>query len=156
MMNTEKNVKLTKKDFFAALRLMVENMDMVGEIPADEVLAFIDKSVSQIDNKAAKAREKASEKRVAGDRLYEIVVSVLTSELQTIDVITAAVENAIGDENIEVTKAKVTARLTQAFKNDIANKEQVKNGSRRVVAYVLKNEVETDAEVETEEEIVTE
>lgn len=143
MTNTEKVVKLTKKDFYAALRGMVEGIEMVGEIPAEEVLAFIDKSVAQLDNKAAKAREKAAEKAEKGDKLYEVVVSALTGELQTIDAITATVEDIVAEttdiEDMDITKAKVTARLTQAFRNEVARKEQVKAGSRRVMGYALKD-----------------
>lgn len=143
MANTEKVVKLTKKDFYAALRGMVEGIEMVGEIPAEEVLAFIDKSVAQLDNKAAKAREKAAEKAEKGDKLYEVVVSALTGELQTIDAITATVEDIVAEttdmEDMDITKAKVTARLTQAFRNEVARKEQVKAGSRRVMGYALKD-----------------
>lgn len=139
--------KLTKKDFYAAIRDMVEGIEMVGDIPADEVLAFIDKTVEQIDAKAAKAKEKAAEKKTEGDELRAAVEAILTDELQTIDAITAQVEGE------DVTKSKVTARLTQLVKADIARKEQVKDESgRKVMAYALKDAVapveETVAETE--------
>lgn len=134
--------KITKKEFYAALRGMVEGIEMVGEIPANEVLAFIDKTVAQLDNKAAKAKEKAAQKAVEGDKLYAVVISALTGELQTIGAITDAVEVLVADNedmaDVEITKAKVTARLTQAFKNGIATKEQIKADSRKVMAYALK------------------
>ena len=136
MANTEKVVKLTKKDFYAALRGMVEGIEFVGEIPADEVLAFIDKTVEQIDSKATKAKEKAAEKKAAEDDIYKAVVAALTADFQTIDEITAAVQEATGDE--EITKSKVTARLTKAVKAEVAKKEQVKRDSRKVMAYALK------------------
>ena len=155
MANTEKVVKLTKKDFYAALRGMVEGIEMVGEIPAEEVLAFIDKTVAQIDSKAAKAKEKAAEKAEKGDKLYGVVVSALTDELQTIDAITATVEAIVAEtdmEDMEITKAKVTARLTQAIKNEVAQKEQVKVGSRKVMSYMLKSvTVVENAETEAED-----
>ena len=141
MANTEKVVKLTKKDFYAAIKEMIvmSEVDMVGEISAEEVLAFIDKTVEQIDNKAAKAKEKAAEKQAESDVLFQTVMSTLTDELQTIDEITEAVVAATGDE--EITKSKVTARLTKAVNADMARKEQVKGGSgRRVMAYALKGE----------------
>lgn len=139
--------KLTKKDYYAALRTMVEGIEMVGDIPADEVLAFIDKTVEQIDAKAARAKEKAAEKKTEGDELRITVQAVLTDELQTIDAITAQVEGE------DVTKSKVTARLTQLVKADIARKEQVKDESgRKVMAYALKDAAapveETVAETE--------
>ncbi len=138
--------KLTKKDFYAAIRAMVEGIEMVGEIPAEEVLAFIDKTVEQIDAKAAKAKEKAAEKKTEGDELRAAVEAVLTDELQTIDAITAQIEGE------DITKSKVTARLTQLVKADIARKEQVKEGDRKVMGYALKGEAtEVDEEVETEE-----
>ena len=131
-------VKLTKKDFYAALKEMVimSEVEMVGEIPADEVIAFIDKSVEQIDNKATKAKEKAAEKKAAEDDIYKAVVAALTADFQTIDEITAAVQEATGDE--EITKSKVTARLTKAVKAEVAKKEQVKKDSRKVMSYALK------------------
>lgn len=138
---TEK--KLTKKDFYAAIRGMVEGIEMVGDIPADEVLAFIDKTVEQIDAKAAKAKEKAAEKKTEGDELRAVVEAVLTDELQTIDAITAQIEGE------DITKSKVTARLTQLVKAEVARKEQVKDESgRKVMAYALKG-----AEVPVEETV---
>lgn len=145
MANTEKVVKLTKKDFYAALKEMVimSEVDMVGEIPVNEVIAFIDKTVEQIDNKAAKAKEKAAEKKAENDVLFQTVISVLTDELQTIDEITEAVVAATGDE--EITKSKVTARLTKAVNADMARKEQVKkNAGKKVMAYALKDETVTE------------
>lgn len=139
--------KLTKKDYYAALRAMVEGIEMVGGIPADEVLAFIDKTVEQIDAKAAKAKEKAAEKKTEGDELRAAVQAVLTDEFQTIDAITAQVEGE------DVTKSKVTARLTQLVKADVARKEQVKDeNGRKVMAYALEGAAapveETVAETE--------
>lgn len=136
--------KITKKDFYAAIRGMVENIEMVGDIPADEVLAFIDKTVEQIDAKSAKAKVKAAEKKTEGDELRAAVEAVLTEELQTIDTIVAQVEFE------DVTKSKITARLTQLVKADIAWKEQVKdNGGRKVMAYALK-----ESAVKDEDEVV--
>ena len=130
-MATEK--KITKKEFYAAIRLMVENIEMVGEIPADEVLNFIDKTVEQLDAKAERAKEKAAEKRSEGDSLRAEVENVLSNELQTIDVIAAQITGE------DVTKSKITARLTQLVKADIAQKEQIKDANgRKVMAYALK------------------
>ena len=156
MANTEKVVKLTKKDFYAALRGMVEGIEFVGEIPADEVLAFIDKTVEQIDNKAAKAKEKAAEKKAVGDKLYGVVVSALTAEFQTIDKITSIVADIAAEtdlEDEEITKSKVTARLTKAVKAEVAKKEQVKGESgRKVMAYALKETAVDDFYLDEEDE----
>ena len=123
--------KLTKKDFYAAIRAMVEGVDTVGEIPADEVLAFIDKTVEQIDAKAAKAKEKAAEKKTAGDELRAEVLALVTDEFQTADAITAA----LGKE--DVSKSKVVSRLTQLIATGEVVKDQAKIGDSKKVVYKL-------------------
>lgn len=126
------DTKITKKDFFAAIRTMVEGVKVVGDIPADKVLEFIDTQVAQIDAKAAKAKERAGEKKAEGDALRTEVAAHITTEFQTADDITALVE---GFEDI--TKAKIVARLTQLVKTGEVVKELQKIGDRKVMCYKL-------------------
>ena len=127
------DTKITKKDFFAAIRTMVEGIEAVGDIPADKVLEFIDTQVAQIDAKAAKAKARAGEKKAEGDALRAEVAAHITTEFQTADDITALVE---GFE--DVTKAKVVARLTQLVNAGIVVKEQIKTeDGRKVMSYKL-------------------
>ena len=138
------DTQITKKDFFAAIKTMVEGVKTVGNIPADKVLEFIDAQVAQIDAKAAKAKARAGEKKAEGDALRAEVAAHITAEFQTADEITALVE---GFEDI--TKAKVVARLTQLVNAGIVTKEQVKVGDRKVMAYKLadaESDVAEDAE----------
>lgn len=136
------DVKITKKEFYAALRTMVEGIEKVGEIPTDKVLEFIDTQVAQIDAKADKAKERAAKNRAAGDELRAEVLSHITDEFQTADAITEVV---VGED---ITKAKVIARLTQLVKTGEIVKEQQKVGDRKVMCYKLANadEVAEDAE----------
>lgn len=136
------DVKITKKEFYAALRTMVEGIDVVGEIPADKVLEFIDTQVAQIDAKADKAKERAAKNRAASDELRAEVFSHITDEFQTADAITEVV---VGED---ITKAKVIARLTQLVKTGEIVKEQQKIGERKVMCYKLSgaDEVTEDAE----------
>lgn len=121
----EKTTKVTKKDRFNEL-LAIE------AVATNEALVeFINKEIAAIDAKAAKAKERAAEKKADGDALRETVFGVLTTDAQPIDDIVAA----IADE--DVTKAKVTARLTQLVKAEKAVKEEVKVGDRKVMAYRL-------------------
>ena len=140
------DTKITKKDFFAAIRTMVEGVDAVGTIPADKVLEFIDTQVAQIDAKAAKAKERAGEKKAEGDALRAEVASHITTEFQTADDITALIE---GFEDI--TKAKVVARLTQLVNAGTVVKEQVKIDNRKVMAYKLASADSDDADTDAEE-----
>ena len=117
--------KTTKREFY----------EMIKEIVAEDetLVAFCEKEIAAIDAKAEKAKERAAAKRAEGDALREAVQAVLTNEFQTIDEITGKVEGE------EVTKAKVTARLTQLVKAEIAEKTDVKNEEtgKTVKAYKL-------------------
>ncbi len=122
-------VKVTKKDWYAQIRAVVEASDNEQK---EGILGFIDHEVELLEAKAAKAAERAASKKADGDELRNAVQAVLTDELQTIDVITAQIDGE------DVTKAKVTARLTQLVKAGVAAKDMVKTeDGRKVTAYKL-------------------
>ena len=122
-------VKVTKKDWYAQIRAVVEASDNEQK---EGILGFIDHEVELLEAKAAKAAERAASKKADGDELRNAVQAVLTNDLQTIDAITAQIEGE------DITKAKVTARLTQLVKAGIATKDMVKTeDSRKVTAYKL-------------------
>ena len=121
--------KVTKKENYEMLMEIVENSN--SEMKA-ELVDFITKQIESIDAKAAKAKEKAAEKRAEGDELRAAVKSVLTEELQTAETILGQIEGE------ELTKAKIVARLTQLVKNGEASKEEVKTeDNKKVMAYKL-------------------
>lgn len=122
-------VKVTKKDWYTQIRAVVEASDNEQK---EGILGFIDHEVELLEAKAAKAAERAASKKADGDELRNAVQAVLTDELQTIDAITAQIEGE------DITKAKVTVRLTQLVKAGIATKDMVKTeDSRKVTAYKL-------------------
>ncbi len=122
-------VKVTKKDWYAQIRAVVEASDNEQK---EGILGFIDHEVELLEAKAAKAAERAASKKADGDELRNAVQAVLTDELQTIDAITAQIEGE------DITKAKVTARLTQLVKAGVATKDMVKTeDGRKVTAYKL-------------------
>ena len=123
--------KITKKDILAAIRADIEGTEMVGEIPTAVVLEFIDKTVAQIDAKAAKAKETADKKRAAGDELRAEVLALVTDEFQTADAITAALNKE------DVSKSKVVSRLTQLIASGEVVKDQAKVGDSKKVVYKL-------------------
>lgn len=121
--------KVTKKENYEMLMEIVENSN--SEMKA-ELVDFITKQIESIDAKAAKAKEKAAEKRAEGDELRAAVKSVLTEELQTAETILSQIEGE------ELTKAKIVARLTQLVKNGEASKEEVKTEEgKKVMVYKL-------------------
>ena len=122
--------KMTKKEMFEMIKGIVAGAE-IDEATQAEVTEFVEKQIAQLEAKAEKAKERAAQKKTEGDALRDAVEAVLTGELQTIDEITAQVAGE------DVTKAKVTARLTQLVKAEIATKDMVKAGSRKVTAYRL-------------------
>lgn len=134
--------KITKKQVFEALIGAVTGMDKVGDIDAETVIATLETAVAQIDAKAAKAKERAAEKKTAGDALRAEIEALLTDEFQTADAITEQVTAE------DVTKSKVVSRLSQLVAAGVAAKEQIKTeDGRKLMGYKLKSDADAvDAE----------
>ena len=128
--------KITKAEYFGMIKDVVAGSDVEN---AQELMDFIDKQVALITSKAEKAKARAAKQKAEGDELRDAVQAVLTGELQVIDEIVAQVDFE------DVTKAKVTARLTQLVNAGIAVKEQQKVDSRKVMAYKLADTDEVEA-----------
>lgn len=141
--------KVTKKEWYAEIRKVVEAADVENK---DGALEFIDNQVKLLEAKAAKAQENAAKKKADGDNLREAVYNVLTTELQTIDQITEQVVI----EGEDITRNKVTARLTQLVKAGMAVKDTVKtDDGRKVTAYKVAESATEDAEVEVPADTIT-
>ena len=133
--------KITKKQVFEALIGAVTGMDKVGDIDTETVIATLETAVAQIDAKAAKAKERAAEKKTAGDALRAEIEALLTDEFQTADAITEQVTAE------DVTKSKVVSRLSQLVAAGVAAKEQIKVDDRKLMGYKLKSDADaTDVE----------
>ena len=125
--------KITKREKFEMLKEIIRgdiNVEMTVE--QAELVDFLDSQINAIDAKAEKAKARNAEKKANGDELRDVVQAILTEEFQTIDAIVAQIEGE------EVTKAKVTARLTSLVNNGIAEKADVKDEEgRKLKAYKL-------------------
>lgn len=125
--------KLTKRDKFEMLKEIVRgdvNVEMTTE--QADLIDFLNAQIIAIDTKAEKAKARSAEKKANGDELRDVVQAILTEDYQTIDAIVAQIEGE------DVTKAKVTARLTSLVKNGLAEKEDVKDEEgRKLKAYRL-------------------
>ena len=141
----ENTVKITKAMVLTAIEKYFEESEatevIFDGVTVGDILEYTGKTKEQLANKAAKAQEKAAEKKTAGDELRAAVKAVLTDELQTREQIFAKVEGE------DLTVAKIGARLTQLVANGEARKEQIKVEDRKVMAYALvTEEAEADAE----------
>ena len=143
--------KMTKAMYFEVIRGIVEGLDAEAfpeGVGADDVLDFIDRQVALLDKRAAASKERAAKKRAASDELTELIYTMI---FEAEDFITAdEIVEKIGDE--EVTKNKVTARVSKLVKAGRVAKEQVKleDGKKRM-AYRIAEEGE-DVEAETDAE----
>ena len=136
-------VKITKRDVLEAIKAVAETVDFGDTVTSEDVVNYVDTTIAQLDAKAAKAKERAAKTKEAGDELRATVESVITDTLQTIDDITAQVQAIEGYE--DVTKSKVTARLTQLVKSEKVEKEQIKlEDNRKVMAYRLFTSVDAE------------
>lgn len=118
----------------------VEKFEMIREILAGDgstemtqqesmLIDFIDSQIEQIQAKAEKSKERAAAKKAEGDELRKTVQSLLTDEYQSIDDIFTQID----DE--DVTRSKITARLTQLVKAGIVEKDSRKSeeGKKQMV-----------------------
>ena len=132
--------KMTKVEMFENIRSYLNGNEMSCSV--DEAVEFIDKQIEQLEAKAAKAKYRAAAKRADGDALRETVFQCVDAKSKTIDEITAAVIDIVEDAS-DITKAKVTARLTQLVKNGSVVKEQTKIGTRKIMTYARAGKVMT-------------
>ena len=122
--------KKTKAMYFAELRELV--MDVVeDQARQDELLDFIDKQTEMLEKRKAAAAERAVKKRAESDAMTEAILAQIGDELITVDEIVIA----LNDES--VTRNKVTARLGKLFKAGLIEKEMVKVGDAKRMAYRL-------------------
>ena len=132
--------KMTKVEMFENIRSYLNGNEMSCSV--DEAVEFIDKQIEQLEAKAAKAKYRAAAKRADGDALRETVFQCVDAKPKTIDEITADVID-IAEDASDITKAKVTARLTQLVKNGSVVKEQTKIGTRKIMTYARAGKVMT-------------
>ena len=118
--------KMTRKDYFNLIKdVMADNADVV---------AFCEKEIAAIENKAVKAKERAAKKAAEGDALKEAVYAALTNEPMT----AAEIVEKVGGE---ATVGKVQYRANALIKDGKAVKGEVivegDGKTRKLVGYML-------------------
>ena len=117
---------MTNKEMFEQIK---------GKLTDAEEIAFIETQIAALDRKAAKAKERAAAKKVAGDELRETIYSVLTNEFQTLDMILPAVKEITGDDTL--TNSKIIPRLSALVDLEKVVKEKVKTENGDKMAYAI-------------------
>lgn len=122
--------KITKVEKLTMIRDILAG-DGYTEVTEEAIMLidFVDEQIEQIQSKAEKAKQRAAEKRAEGDALRNTIQSLMTNEWQSID----EIFNQIEDE--EVTRSKITARLTQLIKAGVIEKDSQKSetGNKQMV-----------------------
>lgn len=143
--------KMTKAMYFEVIRGIVEGLGAEAfpeGVDANDVLDFIDRQVELLDKRAAASKERAAKKRAASDELTELIYTMI---FEAEDFITAdEIVEKIGDE--EVTKNKVTARVSKLVKAGRVAKEQVKleDGKKRMAYRIAEEGEDVEAEADAE------
>ena len=120
----------TKAMFFTELKDIVVAATEITEDARTEYIEFIDKQLESLEKRKEKAAERAAQKKEASDALTEAIAEVLTDEFKTLDQIIEAFE-----DNEEVTRNKITARLGKLVKAGVAEKDTVKVDGNKRMAY---------------------
>lgn len=124
--------KKTKATILTAVaKYFTENEITVDGVTSADIIAYANTTIEQMENKKAKAREKAAEKKLEGDEAENRILEILTNELQTGDDITKLLNDN------ELTKSKVIARLTNLCNKGTVVKESIKIGKSNKMAYKL-------------------
>lgn len=121
--------KMTKKEMFEILASFIPEED---ERAAD-LHEFCTKQIEIIDRKAEKAKARNAERKAAGDELRDMVFGALTEELQTIP----QIMEAMGLDDPEITRAKVSARLGQLVKAGDVEKLAMSVDGKRTMHYKI-------------------
>ena len=129
-------VKITKRERFESIKALIKAVGPVEGVDTEGIVAFCDKEIVALDNRAAKAKERAAEKRAEGDELQAAVLEALTDELSTRQDVTDRIDGE------DVTVAKVGYRLSQLVKAGKAVKEEItvagEDGkNKKIAAYRL-------------------
>ena len=114
------NVKITKTEKLQKIETILTAMEQTEETKM--LVEFVQSEQAALARKAAKAKEKAAEKKTEIDALGEAVLGVLTAEPMTRD----EVFELVKDTEDEVSVAKVGARLTRLVELGKAQKSEVK------------------------------
>lgn len=126
---------MTKKEYFGALRYIVENLgieNLVGNgtlpsVTGDELLAFIDHEVELLSRKRSTV-SKPTKRQVENEVLKGRIAEILSDEGQTV----TAILGELGDEGL--TNQRVSALLRQMVEKGVAQKEMVKGKAMFTIA----------------------
>lgn len=133
----EKEKKVTKLEILNAIAEYALNnfggeQVLSGRVTASDVINFAQTQAEQLQKKASREKAKAEEKKAKVDELLLLVQDKLVKdEFQSAQTILEQIEFP------EVTKAKVTNRLSKLVSLGVAEKDVQKEDKKQVTVYKL-------------------
>jgi hypothetical protein len=112
------STKMTNRKYYEKIAEVITAVDVDGK---EDILAFVEKQIASIDNRAEKAKERAAAKKAESDAMTDAIYDALTEEPQ----IAENILEAIIGEFPEATKAKVVSRLSKLVDAGKAAKDKV-------------------------------
>jgi Fe2+ or Zn2+ uptake regulation protein len=102
------------------------------ELYADnaEFVEYAENELAKLANKNVKAKERAAAKKEAGDELRAVIEEILknATEPMTREMVLGCIDNA---DELDLTCAKIGARITQLVQLDLVHKTDYLNGNSR-------------------------
>lgn len=117
--------KMTKRDYYNMIKAELANKA--------EIVAFCDKEIAALDNKAKKAKERAAKKADAGDELRDAVLNVLGDEFMTVKEICEALGENVSPNKVSY-RANALVEANLAEKGEVTIKEEGTR-ARKLVAF---------------------
>lgn len=133
-----KTTKITKAMIISAIMSLVDDENSVIEleggiqVTGKDIMDYCDNTLTQLENKASRAKDRAAKNKETSDELRAEVLSHITDEFQTGDEIASMVTGFEG-----ITKSKIVARLTQLVNSGEVVKEAQRIDKRKVMCYKL-------------------
>ena len=107
---------MTKREVYEAL---IAAHVSIPEMNDDELIAFFQNEIANLDKRAERSRNASARKREAGDELKEVIKSLLNTDYQTIADIVDQLEGE------DITASKVVYRLNTLVQEGYAEKADV-------------------------------
>lgn len=146
--------KLTKRDYFTSLRTLVLDSASAGTLDNEQatgMVTFLDHELELLDKRAAKAKTYA--KKAKADPMTDAILEIVE---QAEEALTAEDILAQLPEELDATKAKITARCSKfvrekVFAKDTVSVKEEGKAARKLTVYSMAGET-TEAEAETDVE----
>ena len=130
---TEK--KITKRDKLNAIIAMAKGEDFVLDVSKEDIVEFCVKEIEALDKKAAKAKERAAEKKSEADALCDKIAAVLGDEFETIADITAKIDDEDATNSKVGYRCNKLVELGVAVKGEVAVPATESSKARKLVAF---------------------